>query len=144
MSIIAPFYLVLLQNRQNFRALIPLVKRGIVQKAENRPLSRRLQRGLQPSHLSAQHLGVLRLLLLFPEPPPGSAQGILPIDMAVVMQQLQRGQPFVRTKGMEFCGGGPPVIVVALEQVFPAGKAVQKTEVRLRLPEVHAPGGIPR
>ncbi len=76
MSIAAQPHAVALEQLQDLRALVALIARRIVQKAELLPLARRLQRRLQPSKLPPEHLFVVRpLLVLLVEPAARSAQG---------------------------------------------------------------------
>ncbi|SCI77020.1 Uncharacterised protein [uncultured Blautia sp.] len=84
------------------------------------------------------------LLVLLKEPSPGPAQGVVSIQGAVVMEKVQGGKALLREEVLHFGHRGPPVVVVPLHQILFAGELVQKAEVRLRLIQVDAPGGVPR
>ena len=83
------------------------------------------------------------LLVLLEEPSPGPAQGIVPIQGAVVVEKVQGGKALLREEVLHFGHRGPPVVVVPLHQILFAGELVQEAKVRLRLVQVDAPGGVP-
>ena len=124
MAIAAHLHLIFPQQPQNLRALIPLVQRRVVKKAQLLVISRRLQGRLQPSDLPQQDLFVVGALVVqLIEPAPGTAQSRVPVEPAVVVEDLHGGQAVFGEKALHFGGGVPPIVVVALEQVLlPAGR----------------------
>ena len=82
--------------------------------------------------------------LLLIEPAPGPAQSHFAVQPAVVVQDLQGGKPVFGKEFFHLGRGGPPVVVVSLQQDLPsAGQGVQKGEVLPRLLQAHAPGQVP-
>lgn len=76
MSIAAQPHAVALEQLQYLRALVAVIFRRIVQKAELFRIARRLERCFQPSQLPPEHLFIVRpLLVLLVEPAARSAQG---------------------------------------------------------------------
>ena len=65
------------------------------------------------------------------------------IEITVIVENVNRGNAVFLKKFFHFCGGVPPVIVVALQNNFPARKAVDEQEVLQALLEADAPGGVP-
>ena len=86
------------QGPQDLRALIALVQRRVVEEAPDGPLSRRLERSLQPPHLPVQDLGVVGLLVLLEEPAAGAAEGVVPVEGAVVVEKIQGGELFKKNR----------------------------------------------
>ena len=142
MAVAAKLHLVGFQHGQDLRALVALIQGWIVEEAEDGLLPRRLQRSLQPQQLPVQHLGIVGLLLLLQKPAPCAADGVTAVEKAVVVQQFQGGEAIGLTKGAELGGGGPPVIVVALDEIFFAGKLLQKPEILHGFLKTHSPGGV--
>ena len=71
MAVAAHLHLIFPQQPQNLRALVPLVQRRVVKKAQLLAVACRLQRGFQPPYLPQQHLFVVGALVVqFIEPPP--------------------------------------------------------------------------
>ena len=83
MAIAAHLHLIFPQQPQDLRALIPLVQRRVVKKAQLLVISRRLQGRLQPSDLPQQDLFVVGALVIqLIEPAPGTAQSRVPVEPA--------------------------------------------------------------
>lgn len=97
-----------------------------------------LQGELQALHLPGEDLLVLRRLgRVLPAPRPGHRHPVH--HQGVVLEGVHpRGQG-----GPEAADGGPPVVVVALEEDLPPGQAGEVQEVRDRLGEAHGPGDVP-
>ena len=89
-SVVADFYPILFQKCDDLRAGIALITGRIMQKTELGMLPRRLQRGLQPDQFPAEHLFIVARLVLLIKPPPCAAQGCLTIEMAIIVEKLQR------------------------------------------------------
>ena len=86
----------------------------------------------------------MALLILLIEPPTGAAQGHVPVEVAVVVKDVQGVEAVLGEKPFHLGGGGPPVVVVALEEELPPpGQGVQPGKVRLGLLQAHAPGDVP-
>ena len=85
-----------------------------MKKAELLPGPGGLERGLQPGQLPAKHLFILPLLLLLIEPTPGAAEGQVPIEVAVVVEDVQGGKPLFGKKTGHLRRRVPPVVVVSL------------------------------
>ena len=105
-----------------------------------RPVPRRPQGRLQPARLPIEDLLVVTGLLLLEEPAPGAAQGVLPVEEAVVVEDVDGGDAVLPEKAPHLGGGVPPVVVVALHNKFPARQAVDPPEVLQALGEIDAPG----
>ena len=84
------------------------------------------------------------LLVPLQKPASGAAQGIVAVKGTVVVEHIQGGEALLREEALHLGGGGPPVVVVALYQIFLTGELVQEAEVRLRLLQGDAPGGVSR
>ena len=97
-AVVAVLHTVALQQLDDLRTGVALIAGRIVQEAELRVVSRRLQRGLQANELSAEDFFIMPLLVLLIKPPPGPAQGGLPIKMAVVVEELQGPEAMLRKK----------------------------------------------
>ena len=82
------------------------------------------------------------LVVQFIEPPPGAAQGHIPVKAAVVVEDLHGGQAVFGEKALHFGGGVPPIVVVALEQVLLSRQGVDEPEILQRFLQAHAPGQV--
>lgn len=144
MAVKAAAYLILFQKRQNFRTLIALVPGRIVQKNQFWLLPSRLQGGFQPDQLPSEHLLImLPGPLLLEEPAPGSTDGVRSIIKAVVVQKMQVFKPVFPAELIKFRSGGPPVIVISLENDFSAGNiSADPFKIRFRVGQIQRPAQI--
>jgi len=76
------------------------------------------------------------------EPAPGTAQSRVPVEPAVVVEDLHGGQAVFGEKALHFGGGVPPIVVVALEQVLLPRQGVDEPEILQRFHQAHAPGQV--
>ena len=143
MAVAAHLHAVFPQQPQDLRALVPLIQRRIMEEAQLLAVACRLQGGFQPPYLPQQHLFVVGALVVqLIEPPPGAAQGHVPVKAAVVVEDLHGGQAVFRKEPLHFGGGVPPVVVVALEQVFLPRQGVDEPEILQGFLQAHAPGQV--
>ena len=77
-------------------------------------------------------------------PAAGAAEGRIAYDTGIVMQDMQRIEAGIHQKFVHLAGGGPPVVVVALQQPFLARQVLDKGKVGFGIVQVHGPAGIPR
>ena len=105
MAVIAGPYLVLLQQVDDLLTVVASIKRRIVEKAQLFPLPRRFKGCLQPDQLPVENFGGVLPPVLLVEPAPGTAQGHIPAELAVVMENAQ---------GLEPLGGKKPFILAAV------------------------------
>ena len=104
---------------------------------------RRLQAGLQPQQLPVHDLFVVfPALLLLVKPAPRAAERVVLIIEAVVVEDLQTVDTVFREKAVCLRRGAPPVVVIALDDDFSAGQAVEKQEILFRLLQVHPPAQV--
>ena len=140
MPVIALLHLVFAQQTQNLRAVVPLIERRIVQEAQNLPVPRLPERRLEPPDLAQEHLFVVSAVVIqLIKPAARAAEGIVAVGQAVVVQNLHRVQPVRVEKSLHLRHRRPPVVVVALEQDFFAGDAVDKAEILQRFLKAHPP-----
>ena len=102
MSVIAALGAVAVDELEQLRTPVALVERRIVQEAEDGPLPRRLERGLQPQRLARKHLARVRaggVLLI--KPAARAAEGIVPVEEAVVEQNVNAFDAVRREKEAE-------------------------------------------
>ena len=141
-AVIALPHLIPLQQFHNFLAQISLIPGRIVEKAQLLPLPRCLKRRLQPDQLPLEHLLGLGRSVLLKKPAPGAAQGGISVEGAVVVEDVKLVKAVFGKKAVHLGRGGPPVIVVALEQPFLPRQGVEKRKIRFRLLQRHAPGNV--
>ncbi len=124
MSVAALSDIILLQDFQNLRTLISLIQGRIMEKTQDRFFSRSLQRHLKPSHFPGQNFGIMGFLVFFQKPAAGTANGIIPIKHAVIVENFQRLDVLFRTKAVQLGRSCPPVIVISLNQILFSRKEV--------------------
>ena len=131
------------QQPENLRALIAAVSGRVVQKAELFVIPGCFQACLQPPELTAEDFFIVRaLLLLLVEPAAGAAERCLAVKIAVVVQD-EHVVPAVRGAEMiEFCCRRPPVVVVSLENDFPARNFVEEGKVLFCLLDAERPAEV--
>ena len=66
-----------------------------MEKAKLLPLSPGLQGRLQPDQLPVEDLRAVFSPFLLIKPAPGTAQSDIPVDVAVIVEDLQSGKPLV-------------------------------------------------
>ena len=145
MSVIAALGAVAVDEFEQLRTPVALVERRIVQEAEDGPLPRRLERGLQPQCLARKHLARVRaggVLLI--KPAARAAEGIVPVEEAVVEQNVNAFDAVRLEKFLHFRGGAPPVVMVSLQNDLAPGQRVDELKVRQRLLERNAPREVAR
>ena len=87
-AIVAAGNAIPLHQVDDLLAAITLIERGVVEKAEFFLLPPGLQGRLQPNQLPVENLGAVPLPVLLIKPSPGPAQGDVPIEMAVIVAQM--------------------------------------------------------
>ena len=117
-AIVAAGNAIPLHQVDDLLAAITLIERGVVEKAEFFLLPPGLQGRLQPNQLPVENLGAVPLPVLLIKPSPGPAQGDVPIEMAVIVEQMECGKSIFLEEPLHFGGGIPPVVVIALHQQF--------------------------
>ena len=117
-AIVAAGNAIPLHQVDDLLAAITLIERGVVEKAEFFLLPPGLQGRLQPNQLPVENLGAVPLPVLLIKPSPGPAQGDVPIEMAVIVEQMEGGKSILLEEPLHFGGGIPPVVVIALHQQF--------------------------
>ena len=106
---------VFFQNIQNLLAGVSLVPGRIVEKHQLLPVPCRFQRRLQAHQLPAEHLFIVGTgLFLLEKPAAGAADGIVLIEIAVIIQQIHLGEFVFPAKFLEFRSRAPPIIVISL------------------------------
>ena len=90
------------QQVQNGLAAVAGVAGGVVEEAELLPVPGRFEGGLQPLEFPVEHLLALARLVLLVEPPSGPAQGGLPVEVAVVVENAQGSESFLLEKAVHF------------------------------------------
>lgn len=91
-AIVAAGNAIPLHQVDDLLAAITLIERGVVEKAEFFLLPPGLQGRLQPNQLPVENLGAVPLPVLLIKPSPGPAQGDVPIEMAVIVEQMEGGK----------------------------------------------------
>ena len=132
-----------IEQVQNLRALIAEILRRVVQKDELRPVPRRLERCLEPADLAQHDLPVVRLAFgLLIKPTARTADGIIAVEVAVIIENVHGVHVVRRKKAVGLFGSAPPEVVIALEQNLFPGQSLDELKVRQRLLHGHAPGKI--
>lgn len=113
--------------------------------AERRASSypRRFERRLEPADLAQHDLPVVRLAPgLLIKPAARAADGIIAVEIAVIIEDIHGVHIVRRKKAVSLFRGAPPEVVVALEQDLFPRQRLDKLKVRQRLLHGHAPGKI--
>ena len=61
-------------------------------------------------------------MFLLQKPAAGAADGVVAVKGTVIVQQRQRVKPVLFAERAELCRGGPPVIMISLDEIFLTGK----------------------
>ena len=139
----APADAVLFQHVDDLPALVAPVLGGIVQEHQLLPVPCRLQRCFQTAHLPLEHLGIMLAgLLLFEEPATGAADGKIAVFIEIVVENELILKAVLLAELIKFRGGGPPVVVVALEDDLPSGDLVDPREVLPGVVQSQSPAQI--
>ena len=143
MAVKAAFHAVFPQERHHFPGVRLGIDRRIMQEHCLFRISRRFQRSPQPSAFAAHYLFIVRLARV-EQPAPRAAQCKPFCKNTIVMQKRQAAKPIRSQIGVHFRHGRPPVIVVSLQEQFPARKILKERKIRTAVLQLHRPGGVPR
>ena len=143
-SAAAGFHVVGPQQIEDFGTEVVSVFRRIVQENVFLPVAGSLEGRLQAQDLPGDHLFVVVLALRFlVKPAAGAAdRSVLPVGKGVVVEKGDRGKTVLREKRRHLRHGGPPQVVVSLEDDLPAGQVVYKPEILPDAGQVHAPADV--
>ena len=142
MAVKAAFHAVFPQERHHFPGVRLGIDRRIMQEHCLFRISRRFQRSPQPSAFAAHYLFIVRLARV-EQPAPRAAQCKPFCKNTIVMQKRQAAKPIRSQIGVHFRHSRPPVIVVSLQEQFPARKILKERKIRTAVLQLHRPGGVP-
>lgn len=132
-----------LQKRKDFFTAVDAGDGRIMQEDNLLPLPRRFKGTGETEDFPVEKLFVVwGAFFFFIEPAAGSAEDIVTIRDAVIVQKREIGKAVPGEKPVDFGSSGPPVIVVAFEEDFLTGKRMDEGEVRQTVLKIHPPAQI--
>ncbi|OQA63702.1 MAG: hypothetical protein BWY37_02162 [Firmicutes bacterium ADurb.Bin262] len=104
-------------------------------------LLRRAHGRPEPARFAPDHLRILRRIFLH-QPAPCTAYGNAARGVGVVVDEENAAETVGVLESVHFRHGGPPIVMVAFDEQFPARKRVEKTEIGGGFLQAHRPGKV--